>query len=322
MSTSHVLLMAEMMTNATANMVTATFTPVPVVVTNTPTPSNPATAEYLVAVATARAATTGTPPPPAGPILTATPTETATLAPTNTTKPTNTPKPKPTKKPTITPTPVFVFVRDIKPTPDATATPRFPPVLVGKILFKSTMLGEQNHRPGHYAINPGGGGLARLSASWPYNRAVARDAFSSSQDYEALALRKAGSGQHGRIQIVYYDHVNNVARQTTFFGAGIAWAPTWSPTSNHIAFVSSESGNDEIWVVEKDNPPARQLTSNDWEWDHHPSWSPDGSQIVFASNRGGRRQLWIMNADGSNQRPLTDPAYEAWEPIWVKYRDS
>jgi len=37
------------------------------------------------------------------------------------------------------------------------------------------------------------------------------------------------------------------------------------------------------------------------------------------SNRTGRQQLWIMNADGSNQRQLTDFAFEAWDPLWVKF---
>ena len=105
-------------------------------------------------------------------------------------------------------------------------------------------------------------------------------------------------------------------------GSGKAWSPVWSPTSQQIAFVANHTGNDEIWIVDKDNPPAVQLTHNSWEWDHHPSWSPDGSQIVFSSNRAGNRQIWIMNADGGNQRPITDPSYDAWNPIWVKYPDT
>ena len=57
--------------------------------------------------------------------------------------------------------------------------------------------------------------------------------------------------------------------------------------------MANETGNDEIWIVEKDSPSPIQLTKNTWEWDHHPSWSPDGSQIVFSSNRAGNRQIWV-----------------------------
>ncbi len=90
-----------------------------------------------------------------------------------------------------------------------------------------------------------------------------------------------------------------------------------------IAFVASESGNDEIWLVQPNGWPAAQATQNEWEWDHHPSFSPDGSQIVFSSNRvTGQRQLWIMDSDGSNPRQLTNLPFEAWDPVWVKYPDS
>ena len=124
-----------------------------------------------------------------------------------------------------------------------------------------------------------------------------------------------------RLQIFYHDYDYGNSLQTTFFGKGRAWSPAWSPTSDWIAFVANETGNDEIWIVEKDKPPPMQLTENTWEWDHHPSWSPDGSQIVFSSNRNGNRQIWIMDADGDNQHPISDPSYDAWNPIWVKYPD-
>lgn len=215
--------------------------------------------------------------------------------------------------PTPTPTPV-----EDKPTP--TPTPVFPEVLVGKILFWSNMGGGKYPRV--YAMNPDGSRVAILTSDWPWHRAKARDAFSADGAYRAYVEGEMESGRHGMVQIFYHDYVYDARGKATFFGAGDAWSPAWSPASNVIALVSSETGNDEIWIVEKDNPPAIQLTHNNWEWDHHPSWSPDGKQIVFSSNRTGRRQLWLMEADGGNQHPISDFSYDAWDPVWVKYPDS
>jgi TolB protein len=293
------------------------------VVTNDPTPANEATAQIraiLASAATLRAATPG----PSVAVISATLTPTALPTPTPEPAETPTPLPTPTPEPTETPTPVMIYLEDLpaptptpvedKPTP--TPTPVFPEVLVGKILFWSYMGGGKHPRV--YAMNPDGSRVAILTSNWPWHRAKARDAFSADGAYRAYA-EEEGSGL---VQIFYYDYVNDAPRQTTFFGDGTAWSPAWSPTSNLIAFVSTETGNDEIWIVEKDNPPAIQLTHNNWEWDHHPSWSPDGKQIVFSSNRTGRSQLWLMEADGGNQHPISDFSYDAWDPVWVKYPDS
>lgn len=98
---------------------------------------------------------------------------------------------------------------------------------------------------------------------------------------------------------------------------GEEYDAAWSPTNQHIAFVSNTHDGDEIWTIRTDGTDIKRLTHNSWEWDKHPSWSPDGSQIIFWSNRTGMRQIWIMNADGSGQRALTTE-YENWDPIWIR----
>lgn len=173
-----------------------------------------------------------------------------------------------------------------------------------------------------YAMNPDGSEVAILTDRWPYERAAERDAFSRDRTYRAYSQPEHDHGKVGNIQVFYYDHRLEVERQTTWFGVGEAWDAAWSPTGDWIALVANENGNDELWLVEKDQWPPIQLTDNQWEWDHHPSWSPDGTQLVYSNNIAGKRQLWIMNADGTNPHPISDPAYGAWDPVWVKYPDS
>lgn len=264
----------------------------PVVVTNTPTPANAATAEMQAKVGRAIAVLTGTPPPY------------AVIA-------------------VATPTPVLIPVEDPAYLDDdpILAPPKvtFPTELVGKILF----IGEFNRyqdnlRQVFYAINPDGTGLARLTDSWAYYISKERDSYSADGTARVFAKRDPNDQ---RIQIHLEDFTYQTSKPLTAFGAGVAWQPAWSPTANRVALVSSESRNDEIWVVERGVWPALQYTKNDWAWDHHPSWSPDGSTIIFSSNRTGEQQLWFMDADGGNQRQFTTFAFEARDPVWVKYAD-
>lgn len=74
---------------------------------------------------------------------------------------------------------------------------------------------------------------------------------------------------------------------------------SWSPDSNHIAYVTGREDNTEIYSVCVDcdnNQPINITNSEVMEQD--PSWSPDGSQIAFHSGD----ILCVMNADGSQKK--------------------
>jgi hypothetical protein len=291
----------------------------PIVVTATPTPLNAATAQAISQVSTAVALTTGTP--------TSTPANVVTA----------------------TPTPIFDQIPLIltpSPTAPPTATPQtIPSILVGKILFKSDREGANSGII--YMYDPATGELGRLTNSWPYNVAVTRDAWSADTKFRAFtkdAIRyqndDQGIGRRNDAPAVFaYDYQYGIETQLTKFGRGIAYAGAWSPTANRIAFISNESGDDEIWAVNFDGSNLVQLTASNEEYNARqigkdtfipevskfPSWSPDGSQIVFSSNRTGNEQLWVMNADGSNPRLLMGwdnwTSYNDTEPVWVKYPD-
>ncbi|MCB0158244.1 MAG: hypothetical protein KDD83_08925, partial [Caldilineaceae bacterium] len=227
------------------SMVTATFTPLPtdtptpIVVTNTPTPENEATATVAALEAEARAFTTGTPTPYPAEALVLVATATHT--------------PAPRGQPTRTPTPFFVLMEDIAPTNTPAPTPTFPAELVGKIVFKADFLGT-DRRPDYMIMNPDGTELARLTgASW-YDRAAERDHYSGDRRFYASVAKEQDGFR--RIQL-FYDFIEYATKnQLTFFGAGTAWDPAWSPVDEKVVFVSNESKNDEIWLVERDQWPA------------------------------------------------------------------
>jgi len=96
-----------------------------------------------------------------------------------------------------------------------------------------------------------------------------------------------------------------------------------------VAFVSPQSGDDDIYLLDPLTGQVANLTSNPAE-DRDPAWSPDGTRLAFASNRDGNWELYLWSAaDGSITRLTTDPAYDAapaWSPdgtrlAFESYRD-
>ena len=265
----------------------ATATPQAVLVAQTATPVNAATAEYLRVYPTIAALTIGT--------LTPTPPNLVTA----------------TFTPAPTPLPLLVPVTLLSPTPTATVPPgNIPESLRGKIVFWSDRLGD----PKLFVMDPacvnspdGCGAAVQFWLTQDYPHRLGWEEESLSPDRQARVLVQPDTNQI--LQIVKRDLASSQVNGLTAFEKGSSFDPAWSPRGDKIAFVSTETGNDELYVMNVDGTNPQRLTFNSWEWDKHPTWSPDGSKIIFYSNREtGRRQLWVMNADGTGQRtPARQP---------------
>ena len=330
-------------------LTTGTFTPVPadyvtpIIIVPTPPAENVATAaaRVLAVTATAEAAAglllpTATPTPwPYNAVMgvlvyaTAAPENVETAIAINEqavliARTTGTPTPLPWNAIVITrvpapdaptPTPIPLFIGEAEftatPTPTATGTPPsvLPAEVIGKILFKSDRSGGE----ATYMLDPATGAVTLITQPWVYT--LARQQLAQGPGEEQAIVT---ADNRRVLQIHAYAPAYNSVRQLTAL-KGASYDPAWSPTGSWIAFVSTDSGGDEIYRVNPDGSVTQRLTFNTWEWDKHPSWAPDGSRIVFYSNRdSGRRQLWMMNNDGSGQVNLSDNEYNDWDPVWVR----
>lgn len=87
--------------------------------------------------------------------------------------------------------------------------------------------------------------------------------------------------------------------------------------ARQFAFVSTRSGNHDVYLMSVDGDSAKNLTNHP-ATDFGISWSPDGEQLLFGTDRDGNREIYLMDADGGNAKNLTNhpgiDAAPAWSP--------
>jgi dipeptidyl aminopeptidase/acylaminoacyl peptidase len=95
-------------------------------------------------------------------------------------------------------------------------------------------------------------------------------------------------------------------RQLTTIAGDAVMHSSLSPDGARVAFVSTATGNADIWVQHVDGSGLRQLT-NDSAADAWPVWSPDGRTIVFSSaSAEARNQIRLVSADGGPAQKFAD----------------
>jgi uncharacterized repeat protein (TIGR01451 family) len=136
------------------------------------------------------------------------------------------------------------------------------------------------------------GGTIQLSA---YHRVV----FQSYRDYNWEIYITVGS--------------TGMARLTE--NSAVDAEPRFNIDASKIAFISSRSGNMDIYTMNPDSSQLMQVTNHPAD-DVYPAWSPDSAKIAFQSYRDGQAEIYVMNADGSGlTRLTTDPDYDGM-PYW------
>ena len=93
-------------------------------------------------------------------------------------------------------------------------------------------------------------------------------------------------------------------------------SPNISPTGDRIAFVSTRTGDEEIWVCDRNGGYPRQLTSFGQPVTGTPRWSPDGRWIAFDSVALGNPNIYVMSPQGGTPRRLTSGPFGNFMPSW------
>ncbi len=159
--------------------------------------------------------------------------------------------------------------------------------------------GIVDHAGDVYVINTTGTGLRRLNP--PDTRLLFLDApvISLSPD----GLQAAFAVQDDAVFVADLD--GGEARPITPRG-GPAWAVSWSPTGEWIAYTRQYGTSSVTSLVRPDGTEQHEISANDESDDQKtPVWSPNGDYLLVSRGKADHRDLWIMDLEGRYLGQLT-----------------
>lgn len=94
------------------------------------------------------------------------------------------------------------------------------------------------------------------------------------------------------------------------------YEPSWSPGGRQIAFVSTRSGNADIWLADLDQVDEERFVNLSQTQDadeSHPTWSPDGRKLAWVSVEDGKHSIFVRDTEG-RVNYLGSGDTPAWNP--------
>jgi len=128
------------------------------------------------------------------------------------------------------------------------------------------------------------------------------------------------STQH---QISLYNLANQTATPLTEGNLDLEGDPDWSTDGSRIAFSATESGNQDIYIINVDGTHLIRVTNHPRD-DQYPDWSPDDTKLAFSSTRDGDhiKDIFVIDlnqgteGDGNTPDQLTFEETLDIDPDW------
>ena len=92
--------------------------------------------------------------------------------------------------------------------------------------------------------------------------------------------------------------------------------PRYSPDGGRIAFLSSRSGDNGVWLAEADGSNARFLGLGTGTQQDNVSWSPDGRRLAIDTLEDGNWDIYVVSPAGGKPLRLTNHPADDFAPSW------
>ena len=101
---------------------------------------------------------------------------------------------------------------------------------------------------------------------------------------------------------------------------------SFSPDAKMVAFASTKSGSQNIWIKQTSSGESVQITKDEFS-NKYPIWSPNGEELAFFSTRGNKPGIWrtpILGGSPTLVAALSDAASlpRFWSKTNVIYFES
>jgi TolB protein len=170
----------------------------------------------------------------------------------------------------------------------------------------ATRLAFASNRDGHwdlYVLALESGEITRLTDTAEYDASPSWSPDGLWLAYESY-ISKGKQGGDLEVFIRPVDGSQDAIRLTDDPAAD--HSPAWSSQGRRVAFVSTRTGDAEVWLADLDQVDDRyqNLSRSSSSAEAHPAWSPDGRRLVWASvGADGIHSLRIWDAQQASLRP-------------------
>jgi Tol biopolymer transport system component len=93
-------------------------------------------------------------------------------------------------------------------------------------------------------------------------------------------------------------------------------SPAFAPDGTQFAFISTRTGNYELYIADREGKQPVQLTSFGRGMTGWPRWSPDGRRIAIDARPNNRSRIYLVDPEGGAPQPLTGGLDDAVMPEW------